>query len=302
MKKIYKYMPIREMLFQHPSLRGSQRGVLNDPFELNPAQELYDHLIKNSNDHTRLFERADELSARNSLTDIGVISFTENYNNLLMWSHYADEHKGMVVEFDYQKLSNYFNSKLITDTSIGRVRYNSERTPTIHSEIDVSDILLSKGDDWIYEKEHRILPNLINADSVIVKSEIFEQCHDFYDDLYINLFHVKEKKDGLVKFEVNIFECERLDAKRNDGSSTDDDEEMSFSHSESVLNEIYTTLAVFPSTIFLFNFPLETITSIFLGCRVPEDRVIELKKIISQDICVYKAELNKSRFALDFNL
>ncbi|MHC0522787.1 hypothetical protein ACYG9T_25045, partial [Vibrio harveyi] len=46
MKKIYKYMPFREEFFSNYCLRASQRGVLNDPFELSPAQDLVDKVLR----------------------------------------------------------------------------------------------------------------------------------------------------------------------------------------------------------------------------------------------------------------
>lgn len=34
---------------------------------------------------------------------VGVLSFTEDYTSSLMWAHYADQHRGIVLEFDYDK-------------------------------------------------------------------------------------------------------------------------------------------------------------------------------------------------------
>ncbi|WP_448246813.1 DUF2971 domain-containing protein [Thalassotalea agariperforans] len=293
-------MPFRKDFFNNFCLRASQRGVLNDPFELSPAQEFIDKVIKEglSDD---FFEKAEQYSLNGNFNEIGVISFTENYNNLLMWSHYASEHKGIVVEFDYEKLSYYFNYKFSSKNTIERVLYNRERYSPLQSNVSVKELLLTKSDDWIYEKEHRILSSLMKADMVSVDTKLFRKLHEFYDDLYIDLFDVINTNDERTSFKVNSDECIELDNKELYGSATDDEEEMNSSHSESVLNEIYSSLAVLPSSIFLFELPSECISSIFLGCRVSEEEQNSLSKLIgNKNIPIFKAKLSKTHFSLDF--
>jgi hypothetical protein len=83
---------------------------------------------------------------------IGVTCFSEKYNNILMWSHYADEHKGMVLGFNP-------SSQLMQKNKLFRVDYRSERV-----EIDPSEevryveaVLKRKSEDWEYEAEWRLL-------------------------------------------------------------------------------------------------------------------------------------------------
>jgi hypothetical protein len=40
--------------------------------------------------------------------DIGIVCFSRTFNNILMWAHYADEHKGIVLGFD----QNFFPFKV----------------------------------------------------------------------------------------------------------------------------------------------------------------------------------------------
>ena len=44
----------------------------------------------------------DELD--NELGSKGVLSLSEQWNSVLMWSHYADNHRGMCIEFDTTEL------------------------------------------------------------------------------------------------------------------------------------------------------------------------------------------------------
>ncbi|UPR31675.1 DUF2971 domain-containing protein [Vibrio crassostreae] len=300
MKKIYKYMPFRKEFFNNFCLRASQRGVLNDPFELSPAQDLVDKVLREGLGED-FFEQAERFSSDGNFNEVGVISFTENYNNLLMWSHYANEHKGIVIEFDCEKLNYYFNYKLSMSDTIERVLYNRERFSPLQSEICVKDLLLTKSDDWIYEKEHRILPKLRMADYVRVDKQIFEQLHEFYDDLYIDLFTIITEDDFSVTFEVDPNEYEHFNNQDWDGNSTDDNEEMRFTHSEIILNEIYGALALLPSSVFLFELPADCISSVFVGCRASADDVDTIKKLVcGKSIPIFRAELSKTHFTLGF--
>ena len=48
-------------------------------------------------------------STNDQLKNVGVCCFSKNNNNILMWSHYADSHKGICVEFEQDAL---FNEKI----------------------------------------------------------------------------------------------------------------------------------------------------------------------------------------------
>ncbi|EKO3466506.1 DUF2971 domain-containing protein [Vibrio fluvialis] len=300
MKKIYKYMPFREEFFTNYSLRASQRGVLNDPFELSPAQDFVDKVLREGLGED-FFEQAEQFATDGNFNEVGVISFTENYNNLLMWSHYAHEHKGIVVEFDYEKLDYFFNYRLSTRDTIERVLYNRERFSPLQTEVCVKDLLLTKSDDWIYEKEHRILPKLRLADYVRVDRELFEQLHEFYDNLYVNLFNIVAEDEYSVTFEVDLVEYEQFNNQDWDGNSTDDREEMKYSHSDVILNEIYGSLAVLPTSVFLFQLPSDCITAVFIGCRASNEDAKRIYNLIgSKNISIFKAQLSKTHFTLSF--
>ena len=45
----------------------------------------------------------------NKFKDYGIISLTTNNDNLLMRSHYADEHKGIVIGFYIDENNPYLN-------------------------------------------------------------------------------------------------------------------------------------------------------------------------------------------------
>ena len=83
----------------------------------------------------------------------GIYSLTSNNNNLLMWSHYADSHRGYCIGFDKFELADS------TRGMIGKVTYSSS-FPKIQmfdeNYASFSRILMTKSKHWEYEDEYRI--------------------------------------------------------------------------------------------------------------------------------------------------
>lgn len=296
-------MKFRSDFFKNPSLRLSQRCALNDPFELSPDQDTLDKILEDAH-REDFFQQIAEYASDEGFDDTGIISFTESYNNLLMWSHYADEHKGIVVEFDYHALKTHFNKILGLSNSIERVLYNRERHEVLPCTTSPKRNLLTKSDDWIYEKEHRVITKVSNADYFVINKEAYEYILDFYDESYLELLNV-EKYKGMIKISINHQACYLMDQQEKDGSSTDDMEEMRFSPSNTILNELLSFIAAAPTSIFLFDIPVECITGIFLGCRLTESDKSTLREVACENtlfnrIPCYQASLSKHQFALTF--
>lgn len=298
MNKIYKYLPYRNNMFDDFSLRATQKGGLNDPFELNPAEETINSIIKqNSGDN--IFDDITSFRDQIYLTDTGIISFTENYNNLLMWSHYANEHRGLVIEFDHIKLLNYFINKLGKELPIERVQYNRERFSPLRTGSNNSEMYLTKSDDWIYEKEHRILPKLCLADSIKLDKKTYTQLIEFYECK--ELFEVVLETEKFVTIKIDREEAKYIDNLQVDGSSIEDEGELSMTPSEALLEDIYNSLSTIQTSIFLFDIPLFCISSIYLGCRMDKDDRMNIQnKLSDMEITIYQASLSKKLFSLDF--
>ncbi|PSU67299.1 hypothetical protein C9J22_20020 [Photobacterium phosphoreum] len=153
-KRIYKYMPLREAFFDNFLLRVSGRDALNDPFEFFPSELILSDSL--SDMYTQ--EELDDFV----FSKYGVISFTETRDNLLMWSHYGDNHKGFAVEFDYEHTffhTTYSSESNDIEGSIHRVLYRKERFHELENEDGsaILELFFHKSDEWEYEKEHRLL-------------------------------------------------------------------------------------------------------------------------------------------------
>ena len=101
--------------------------------------------------------------------NIGVLALTEKADNLLMWAHYAQNHKGFVIEFDHDH--KYFNQQLHPSDEFRHIRkvVYSDKRPNVRISTfeDAADIFLTKSTEWTYEQEWRIMRPLQDAAEVI---------------------------------------------------------------------------------------------------------------------------------------
>lgn len=102
--------------------------------------------------------------------DIGILCLSESATNLLMWAHYADAHRGFVLEFD--STSAFFDQRLTPRAVyryIRKVEYQDERPSTTlrDTEFNLNTLYLRKGRDWSYEAEWRMVLMLSQACEVI---------------------------------------------------------------------------------------------------------------------------------------
>jgi len=113
-----------------------------------------------------------ETSEQNQGELIGVLCLTEEPDNLLMWSHYAESHQGFCIKFD---TSNYFfNQKRTIEDDfyhLRKVEYIEQHPMNvIKSNVGV-DLLLYKSDTWSHEKEWRFCAVLRDSDMLIKRAD-----------------------------------------------------------------------------------------------------------------------------------
>lgn len=90
------------------------------------------------------------------LSMIGVLSLTQEYDNVLMWSHYADNHNGICLEFDPQRDAEVF--------SLAKVVEYVEKMPEYdycaYPDQIIDDVIVPKFKIWEQEKEVRIIKDI----------------------------------------------------------------------------------------------------------------------------------------------
>ncbi len=95
--------------------------------------------------------------------NVGILSLSEIPDHELMWSHYADSHRGLVLCFDEQH--NFFNRRRSENDEFYFVRkvHYFDGSATSLVTIDGDALLVTKGTKWSYEREWRMLVPLKDA-------------------------------------------------------------------------------------------------------------------------------------------
>lgn len=165
------------MYFSHPS-------EFNDPFD--GQLDIFNGLKRLADVHKEI-ELADEeelvkqvKTIAETFKEIGVLSMCEKPDSILMWSHYADKHKGFCLGFSRNGLNDDFGTtQNPADYSVQylkpvplmelKERYDELSreygiTPLTFLEADIHLILTQyKCEDWQYEKEVRFVNQNVSA-------------------------------------------------------------------------------------------------------------------------------------------
>lgn len=94
-----------------------------------------------------------------------VLSLCETYDNILMWSHYTDCHRGICIEFDLEVDKEYWGQVL-------PIQYRRRFPYIIKAEWSASEIVaiyLTKADFWAYEREWRFIKPLQHGIHVFIR-------------------------------------------------------------------------------------------------------------------------------------
>jgi hypothetical protein len=189
----------RKDVLEKGLIRFAPLGSFNDPFELEPSitpysrkfLDLSESELRNINidteDYKYSSERVEQVSNfkdeyRKKISKFGVLSLSTNKDinpiisvsmpdkkdprtNILMWSHYADSHRGFVIEF---------GKDFIEGVELRKVEYSNERDYLAFEDIQnnsFDNIFYKKSPEWIYEQEYRAVLPL--KDAKVVKDNLF---------------------------------------------------------------------------------------------------------------------------------
>lgn len=111
---------------------------------------------------------------------LGALSLSESCNHELMWSHYANEHKGYVIGFD----SNhpFFNQQKTAGDELRHLRIIDyrDKPPTLNlMNTSGAELFFVKSLKWKYEAEWRMLMPLSDSSTVIEKQPYPINLFDF---------------------------------------------------------------------------------------------------------------------------
>ncbi len=133
------------------------------PYKNNPeAIEGFRMLLNDSPEIMELFYKH---HFERESSKFGIYCFSEVPNDILMWSHYADSNKGVLIEFDLVKLFTTLRNKnkgisfefdridyvkCLPELNIGLIPKNELRN-------EFKKMFFTKLDSWNYEKEIRVI-------------------------------------------------------------------------------------------------------------------------------------------------
>jgi hypothetical protein len=121
-------------------------------------ESIYTHDLRPNNEFKKLiiksceqlfFERRTKI-----MNTIGVACFSEENNNLLMWSHYGRAHTGFCIEFDTS--CETFGKQIQVEYSKNLPSVNPIDI-SLNPECPMREMLGTKADCWAYEKEWRLV-------------------------------------------------------------------------------------------------------------------------------------------------
>lgn len=158
--RVCKYQSINTNSLSNLSkgvLWGSFKSAFNDPFEF-----LYSEIGLNSKDD-EMHKFINEWISK--LNQIKIICLSEDSKSILMWSHYAEMHYGMCLEFEIEESEmiqvTYTNTIPTFNYDERKEFYLSGNLLVGPYQINLAKQLLKlfghKEINWAYEKEWRII-------------------------------------------------------------------------------------------------------------------------------------------------
>lgn len=180
-KKLYKYGSFNSSHWNRLIFNGeiylARASMFNDPFDCylhfdvdkvldspKVVKAIIDQVNKDRNSNIKVeetnFKNNREAFKQQVIKDmqdvVGVSCFSEVWDSILMWSHYADSHKGFCIEYDTEGLSDLKRSMLY------RVIYQEDMIDVTNEIVEMNPqagfiSMLSKAKIWDYEKEWRMI-------------------------------------------------------------------------------------------------------------------------------------------------
>ena len=167
-ERLFKFMKYRKGFFNNLLIATPRNFQLNDPFESNPSEGISLQIINQLREKEGLlpYQNANEIKLvaspyrsqpkSNVYSNFGSVSFSNTHTKSLMWSYYADEHRGIVLEFDpnHPFFKEKYSSSNPSTGKLIPVAYTPERPDLLDNPLD---LIFTKGKEWEHEEEVRMI-------------------------------------------------------------------------------------------------------------------------------------------------
>lgn len=297
-----------------PCLRVTPSNCQNDPFEFGFSSSDIEALNFKS-DSKEFGIKLEEFAKLH-----GIISLTTSNDNILMWSHYAENHRGAVVEIyidDENPQSLFINSTgpnsppfNYQDFIFDKVSYKLvRRFEQIESEINLDKInhhyYFTKAQQWELEDEYRFITPMIWINRILFNEVGCNKAKKILASYSSSITCLNPRDTGYKFYELNPAALEII--------STENIELISKLWLQSNINE---TMFFIRLNSGVPGVSGSHIGRIFLGCQADHDDFISQLKndsydtlsimnqysnLLTGDLCnVFKAEMDKDEYKLLF--
>jgi hypothetical protein len=194
---IFKFRKINKftlMAIVNSELYFARPDRLNDPFDCQiDIVASFENAVLRADDQTRdllqKIQHNDYLSRlQHEISEMGVCAFSLRQDNRLMWSHYADEHRGICFTYDIPR--SFIDENIDNLIGVTNVDYDKslsdwflEEVPKLPGHASFEDYcktllkkaLSVKAKEWSYEDEVRFLRKR-SGSQAIDKKYMVEVC------------------------------------------------------------------------------------------------------------------------------
>lgn len=248
--KLFKYVSFdaARSILESQSIGFSQAKNFNDPFDTPIA------LSEEADNSVDAIFKSVAAAGKSHIwhENSGILSLTRSFDNLLMWSHYADAHRGVVIEISAKTAGFTDESTNLIPAQFGRVIYSKNR--------DAHQYFSSFKDPVVVGSTHHFV------------SSHYEKWQRMF---------LTKPLDWAYEEEVRVIKC-------INGISSNNN--INKSGSFNILNANQ-------SNIYCYTLPFNSITSVYIGARVPASYGKKLFKIDSRP-SFYKFTLDDQAYRL----
>lgn len=133
--------------------------------ELNDEFEFFGVFLSEKKERISLRSLRDKINKER-----GVICMSSQWSSPLMWAHYADSYKGMVLGFDvcscdFQSVEYVVERPKLSDIGASSVKNMDNNT--------IKKLIMIKSDGWRYESEYRSCVDFVRSVEVDVDGNYF---------------------------------------------------------------------------------------------------------------------------------
>ena len=155
--KLYKYRSVNLnsiLNLNNNILPFCSASTLNDPFE---CGSIFNDIPINIGTYNKVIDDFE----KDFKETWHICSLSEKNDDILMWSHYADEHKGFCIEYSFMEIHNEFKLLCLP------VKYQNKLPKISITNSKSYEAIFTKAKQWSYEYEWRIAKNYSNANKIL---------------------------------------------------------------------------------------------------------------------------------------